>query len=52
LDLKKFPFDTEIVRIYVCILDISPSSNSKLRYKVSHAATEATRRVFRTRVRG
>ena len=40
------------VNYNICIFDISPSLKSKSRYKVSHAATEATQRVFRTRVRG
>ena len=34
------------------IFDISPSSNSKLRYKVRHEVTDAAQSVFRTRVRG
>jgi len=39
-------------QVVICIFDISPSLKSKSRYKVSHAATEATQRVFRTGVRG
>ena len=36
----------------IWIFDISPSSNSKLCYKVRHEVTDAAQSVFRTRVRG